>query len=79
MVSVPPLAPTTATSGRWRFGGLKAAIVASASSSAIGGAAPTVDAGGNERIQAAPAAARSAAAPKPLRNANRLFTAAVLR
>ena len=39
MTSVASLMPMIAISGRWRFGGFKAASVASASSFAIGGAA----------------------------------------
>src|SRR5688500_8490083 len=65
-----------AISGRWRFGGLRAAIVASASSSAIGGGgAPTAGAGGSESIQAPPIARRSAPAPKPLSMRSRMFMA----
>ena len=67
--------PTIAISGRWRFGGFKAAIVASASSCAIGGAAPAAGAGGSERIQAPPIVTRSAATPKPLHKTSRLFMA----
>ena len=75
MVSVPSLAPMIAISGRWRFGGFRAANVASASTCAIGGAAPAGGAGGSESIQAAPIITGSVAAPKPLHNKSRLFMA----
>lgn len=57
--------PTTATSGRCRFGGFNARIVAAASSSGMAGAVPTSGAGGSERIQAPPTTVRSAAAQYP--------------
>ena len=46
---------------------------------AIGGAAPAAGAGGSERIQAPPIVARSAAAPRLLRNTSRLFMTIVLQ
>jgi hypothetical protein len=55
--------PTIAIIGRGRFGGFKAAIVASASDFSIGGPGPAAGAAGSEKIQATPAVARSAAAP----------------
>ena len=45
--------PTIAISGRWRFGGFKAAMMASASSVAIGGAAAIAGSAGNVSSAAA--------------------------
>src|SRR5262249_44489464 len=54
VVSVDSLRPMIAISGRRRLGGFRAAIVAAASSAAIGRAAATDAACGSERIHAPP-------------------------
>jgi hypothetical protein len=64
-----------AISGRWRFGGFKAARVAASSCFAIEGAAVRVVAKGRERIHAMAPAAPSATALKPLQRMVRRFMA----
>jgi hypothetical protein len=75
VASVASFTPVMAFSGRRRFGGRKAASLASASSRAIGEATAGGGAAGNERIQAPPPAAASTAAPRPAHNICRLFMA----
>jgi hypothetical protein len=65
--------PMMAISGRWRFGGFKAAIVASRSSCAIAGGAATEGVIGSEKIQPAPITANSAAAASTPHNRSRKF------
>ena len=67
-----------AISGRWRYGGFKAAIVASASRLGIGGAAPAAGVRGRERITP-PIVTRSTAAPRMLRKTSRLLMEIILR
>jgi hypothetical protein len=66
--------PMIAINGRWRFVGLKAAMMASVSSFEIAAAAPASIAGGKERVQPAPIAKSNAAAPKSACNVSLLFT-----
>src|SRR5882757_10919795 len=65
--------PTIAISGRRRFGGFKAAMVASASSFAIVGAVAKAVAEGRVKIQTPPIITKAAAAPKPPHNTSRHF------
>jgi hypothetical protein len=72
------LAPTIALTGRWRFGGFKAEIVASTSSFPIEGAFPLAGTEGRVTIQSPPIVMSSATVLKLPVNNSFLFMTVLL-